>query len=85
MVISGFTGFLVMINIMIQFILIALLLSIFQEIKNVIFKKNMRADIFRIQASDSKMYGYFFIGFIVGFFNYTSFDRLFSLLLSKKN
>ena len=35
-----------------------------KEIKNFISNKNMKANIYRVQASDSMKCGYFFIGFI---------------------
>ena len=35
-----------------------------KEIRKFIGNKNIQANIFRIQAFDSVMYGYFFIGFI---------------------
>ena len=35
-----------------------------KEIKKFISNKNMKANIYRVQANDSIMYGYFCIGFI---------------------
>ena len=47
------------------FILIALVSSIFlQKLKSLISNKNIKANIYRVQANDSIMCGYFCIGFI---------------------
>ena len=59
-----------------------------QEIKKFIINKNIIANIFRLQAYDSVMWGYFCIGFIdfmLKFNNLTDFTNLFSPNNFKKN
>ena len=47
------------------FILIVLVLNIFlNKLKNLLVIKNIKANIFRVQANNSVMCGYFCIGFI---------------------
>ena len=59
-----------------------------KEIKTFINNKNIIANIFRMQAYDSVMYGYFCIGFIDFILkgkNLTDFSNLFSPNNFKKN
>ena len=59
-----------------------------KEMKNFIGNKNITANIFRIQAYDSMMCGYFCIGFINNMFigkSLTDFTNLFSQNDFKKN
>ena len=59
-----------------------------KEIKRFINNKNIIANIFRIQAHDSIMCGYFYIGFIDFMFNgnsLTEFTNFFPANNSKKN
>ena len=59
-----------------------------KEIKAFIKNKNIKANIFRIQAYDSKMCGYFcteFIGFMLKGKNLTEYTNLFSPNNFKKN
>ena len=59
-----------------------------KEIKEIIKNKNIKTNIFRIQAYNSIMCGYFFIGFINFMFSrktLTDFTNLFSPNNFKKN
>ena len=59
-----------------------------EEIKEFIGNKNMKANIFRVQAKDSVMCGYFcigFIGFVLADKNLADFASLFSPYDFKKN
>ena len=59
-----------------------------KEIKKFISNKNIIANIFKIQANDSVMYGYFCIGLINFMFNgnsLTGFNNLFTPNDFKKN
>ena len=59
-----------------------------EEIKEFVGNKNIKANIFRVQADDSVMCGYFYIGFI-GFMlvgkKFTDYTSLFSPHAFKKN
>ena len=59
-----------------------------EEIKEFVGNKNIKANIFRVQANDSVMCGYFYIGFI-DFMSagkrLTDYTNLFSHHDSKKN
>ena len=59
-----------------------------EEIKEFIGNKNIKANIFRVQANDSVMCGYFcirFIDFMLAGKKLTDFTRLFSLYDFTKN
>ena len=59
-----------------------------EEIKEFVGNKNLKANIFRIQANDSVMYGYFCIGFIdfmLAGKKLTDYTSLFSPHYFKKN
>ena len=59
-----------------------------EEIKEFIGNKNIKANIFRVQANDSVMYGYFCIGFIdfmLAGKKLTDYTSLFSPHYFKKN
>ena len=59
-----------------------------EKIKKFIGKKNIKANIFRVQANDSVMYGYFCIGFIdfmLAGKKFTDYTNLFSPHDFKKN
>ena len=61
---------------------------ILEEIKEFVGNKNIAANIFRVQANDSIMFGYFciwFIDFMLGSKKLTDFTSLFSLYEFKKN
>ena len=61
---------------------------ILKEIRTFISNKNIKAKMFRIQACDSIMFGYFFIGFIDFMLpgkNLTDFTNLFSPNNVKRN
>ena len=59
-----------------------------EEIKEFIENKNIKANIFRVQANDSAMYGYFcieFIDFMLAGKKLTDYSNLFSSHDFKKN
>ena len=59
-----------------------------EEIKRIIANKNIKANIFGVQANDSVMCGYFYIGFIdfmLAGKNLTDYANLFSSHDFKKN
>ena len=59
-----------------------------EEIKEFVGNKNVKANIFRVQANDSKMCGYFCIGFIdfmLAGKKLTDYTSLFSPYAFKKN
>ena len=56
-----------------------------EEIKEFIRNKNIIANIFRVQANNSVMCGYFCIGFIVAGKKLTDFTSMFSPYDFKKN
>ena len=71
------------------FILIVLVLNIFlKKLKNLLGKKNIIANIFRVKANDSVRCGYFCIGFIdfmLAGKKLTEYTSLFSPYDFKKN
>ena len=56
-----------------------------EEIKEFVGNKNIKANIFRVQANNSVMCGYFCIGFIVAGKKLTDFTSMFSPYDFKKN
>ena len=61
--------------------LFILIVSVLKEIKEFIGNKNIKANIFRVQANSSVMCGYFCIGFIDFMFagkKLTDYKKLFS-------
>ena len=83
-----------LIGLLCMFIIMALLISILlvehilKETKIFINNKNIKTNIFRIQAHDSIMSGYFcirFIDFMFATITFTEFTNLFSLNNCKKN
>ena len=81
-------GLLCMFIIMVLLISILLVEHILKETKTFINNKNIKTNIFRIQAHDSIMSGYFCIGFIDFKFatkTFTEFTNLFSPNNFKKN
>ena len=70
------------------FISIVLVLNIFLKIKKFIEHKNIKGNIFRVQANNSIMCGYFcigFIDFILAGKKFSDFTSLFSPHYSEKN
>ena len=68
------------------FFSIALVLNMF--LKKFVGNENIKANIFRVQANDSLMYGYFciiFIGFMLAGKKLTDFTNMFSPYDFKKN
>ena len=68
------------------FFSIALVLNMF--LKKFVGNENIKANIFRVQANDSVMYGYFcivFIGFMLAGKKLTDFTNMFSPYDFKKN
>ena len=81
-------GLLCMLKIIKLFALIVLVSNMFQEIMHFIEYKNIKTNIFRIQADNSIMCGYFCIGFIDFMFagkSLIDFTSLFSPYDFKKN
>ena len=81
-------GLFCMFIIMVLLISILLVEHILKETKTFINDKNIKTNIFRIQAHDSIMSGYFCIGFIDFMFatkTFTEFTNLFSPNNFKKN